>query len=382
MRRFALLAFLAACGLDEGGTGAALGAPVDASPAEGGDPDGSRTGDAGIDATADATGDAAFDAPIRQDTGAPPFDAGCDGMCVPTELASGQDSPLHLAIDATNVYWTNSLGGTVMACPKAGCGAGPTTLATGQGSTDRIVATAGGLAWTNYGATIGYCPIPGCAGGPQSIATGQASTVGVAMDSANVYFTTTGDSSVKACARTGCGASPTLLSSPQATPTGMGLAGSLLVWTDDTTGDTGSVLGCTLPTCGNVTTYAQNLESPGFVAADAQNVYFTTQGLDPDRQGAVWSCPVAGCPGATAPILTGQTYASVIVVDGPNLYWTNGGHFPGAADGEVVRCQAASCAATRTVLAAGYNRPWGIAVDAAYVYFTATGNGSVLRVPK
>jgi hypothetical protein len=65
-----------------------------------------------------------------------------------------------------------------------------------------------------------------------------------------------------------------------------------------------------------------------------------------------------------------------VVLDGAgNAYWTN------SNDGSVDSCPVANCtAATTTSLASGRSSPWGIAVDAAYVYFTElTASGNVVR---
>src|SRR5262245_51673677 len=63
---------------------------------------------AGVSATCDdVLVDAAPDAPP------------CTDVCMPEDFATGQDGARSLALDATHVYWTNELAGTVMRRTKA-----------------------------------------------------------------------------------------------------------------------------------------------------------------------------------------------------------------------------------------------------------------------
>ncbi|MGB7809826.1 MAG: hypothetical protein WBP56_01705 [Polyangia bacterium] len=67
----------------------------------------------------------------------------------PTTLASGQNNPHGVAIDAANIYWTANYTGTVVKVPIGG--GTPTTLASGQNNPARIAVDATSVYWTNYG---------------------------------------------------------------------------------------------------------------------------------------------------------------------------------------------------------------------------------------
>jgi hypothetical protein len=65
-----------------------------------------------------------------------------------TTLASDQVYPQGIAVDGTNVYWTNYGDGTVMKVPAGG--GTPTILAAGQSGPNSIAVGATSVCWTNY----------------------------------------------------------------------------------------------------------------------------------------------------------------------------------------------------------------------------------------
>jgi hypothetical protein len=111
------------------------------------------------------------------------------GCSSPTALWS---SPLPiaaaygLAIDAGNVYWTNSATGTVSVVSKSGTGM--TVLAAGQKSPFGIAVDATNVYWANNGdGTLMKVALRG--GAAVVMASGQSGPTGVAVDAADVYWT-------------------------------------------------------------------------------------------------------------------------------------------------------------------------------------------------
>ncbi len=101
-------------------------------------------------------------------------------------LASDQDTPAGIAVDATSVYWTTLTGGTVMKVAKTG---GTTvTLASGQRAPYGIAVNASGVYWTNQSSGA-VMTVPPSGGAATTLAAGQATPHAIAVDATNVYWT-------------------------------------------------------------------------------------------------------------------------------------------------------------------------------------------------
>ncbi len=248
------------------------------------------------------------------------------GLCQPTTLASSQAAPWGVALDPTNVYWTNTGDGTIKMTSVAG--GGPVTgLAATQSDPMSIAVDTTYVYWVAYakgvagGGTVAKCAIAGCGGAPTPLTSGQNGPWGIAVDATNAYFT----------------AGTSILKAP------FGDAGVATLGTESHIG---------FP-----------------VAVDATSVYWA------DAIGSVLKCATSGCSGT--PTVLGssaqQGMSSGIAIDATNVYWSNQGA------GTIMKVSKTGTGST--TLASAQASPLGVAVDGANVYWTNNTDGTVMRVP-
>ncbi|HEX8793148.1 MAG TPA: hypothetical protein VF765_19525 [Polyangiaceae bacterium] len=197
-----------------------------------------------------------------------------------TVLAQSQPTPYALAIDATNVYWSNVASGagngSIMACAKAGCSQAPTTLASGIhvqypyglvvsgtnvywtsfnfGGEINVVPTTGGM-FTNFSANLGY---------PYELSIAGSVTLAVLYGQ--------GGSIVEVPSG---GGSATSLVGGQAFPTEGTTDGTAAYWTlTIPSAQNGATLMKAPLATGQAQVLAKNMQPAGSVQVDSQYVYW------------------------------------------------------------------------------------------------------------
>jgi hypothetical protein len=132
--------------------------------------------------------------------------------------------------------------------------------------------------------------------------------------------------------------------------------------------------------CGNPCVLATGLNHPFQMTSDANRVYWTEFGDDTGTaNGSVKSCPIDGCGSGPMVYAQGQLNPRGITVDGQSIYWGTGSY--GGINGGILSCPLTGCAGGPKRLA-NASTPFGIAVDASYVYWVDGDTYTVSRVSK
>jgi DNA-binding beta-propeller fold protein YncE len=316
--------------------------------------------------------------------------SGCEGgLCEPTVLSIGENTPVATAMDTDNIYWLDldySPGnGTVRVCAKTGCSQNPTTLAMGQDYPAGMWVQGSNVYWTdaNGGFVMG-CALPGCAT-VSTLASGQDEPWGIVTDATGttLYWANSGedgdgDGTVMKCTLPAC-ATPEAITTGLDYPYGLAVDSTrVYIAQGGVSAVDGLILSCPLAGCGSTPTVIQGGQlDPEYLTIDATNVYWTSEGA-----GTVLKCPLAGCAGDPTPIAMDQGDPTSIAVDATNIYWTNN-----VSAGSVMTCPIAGCVGgVPTTLAAVQSLPIGVLVDDTFVYWVdegdTNGTGTVMKVAK
>ena len=273
------------------------------------------------------------------------------GRCSPTVLAAG--APAHLAVDGTNVYWTDATLLSVLACPASGCpDAGPKTL----------------YAWSSG------------SGPPSAGPPAYGSTGAIAVQGSQLFFTVPApgedyfeDDDVLSCPTDG-GASFVIGGGYSQGAVAANAQSVYWLWPETGT-ETWGVRECPLSGCGTATPIdvafgAANPNEPWALAAGPGGVYYSDVG------GGVGGCSSAGCacssddPGSCE-LATGNLEAAAIAVGDAGVFWASLNQvFVSAPDGSGSSPNAGVVGQSSTS-----STIEALAVDDENVYFTTDDDG-------
>src|SRR5262245_16644592 len=197
---------------------------------------------------------------------------------VPTVLASGEIGAWAIAVDATNVYWTNQETRAVMKVPVAG--GTPMALATGATATQLpydVAVDLDGVYWNYYDSpgTLMTAPLTG--GPPVTLVTQQNGPRSIAVLGGNLYWINLwifgNNSGAVMTAPLAGGGGPITLASAQDDPNGIAVDGSNVYWTN-----LGGTVMKVATGGGTPVMLASAQSGPQNIRVDANNVYWTNTG--------------------------------------------------------------------------------------------------------
>jgi hypothetical protein len=321
---------------------------------------------AASDGSALADGSASSDGAADNDAGPEP--AGCGAK--PKPFASAM-TPTTVAADFTGVYWTSDVAtGSVQGCPRGGCDGGrPSFSIPDQASPRGLALDSSDLFWTNAGdRSVNVARTTNSSDVTRLATRSSTPTTIVRAGTTRVYWLEPedGEGKIIGCEldseRTSCiNGGPTAFTT-QNVNGGLASDGVQLYWTEES-----RIASCVLgTTCSAGADVVSSAAGTAIALAGSEVFYGANAGI--------WAAPKAG-PGAGTPrpVAPSVDLPRAIAVSGTMVFWiTDKAVFAGGGG--------LADALPLAALTAAHAGPAGIAVDASCVYWTDATGGSVMYV--
>jgi hypothetical protein len=317
---------------------------------------------------------------------------------VPKAIATQQDGPGGVVVDATHAYWTNQNGGQVMSVALDG--GAPKVLADKQHPFGIAVDTKF-VYWANNTSrkTGSVMRVPKTGGATTTVAAAQGTPYGPAFAAGGLYWTTAEDGGIVKAALDGAGR--TVAAASEGAPVSIATNATGVYWLrthrapvvapdpfdrnpskrpdrrpQPPPPPTFDVRAMALAG-GAPKTLATDRGNAEHVVVDARRVYWT----NPTR-GVVMAAPIGG--GGAVELVKGERYPLALAIDAVNIYWIDHGRPDPDSKPSTVLLRKAPLAGGTAITLANIDGSVAIAVDATCVYWTeARGTtGTVMTVAK